>query len=497
MIISPSRQQVLAHEGPETHVALSTALIADGLTPIALFHRLAGDRPGAFLLESVEGGEAMGRYSFMGFDLHHTFRFQNGRIEASDAFGLPDSSDPLDALRAVMRSHRVVSAPDLPRFQGGLVGYLGFDCIAAFENVPLPDSTPTLPDALFMLADRVVIFDHVRNRIVAVAIAPLHANRADAFDEAEQRLQDLVHRVLESSPPLRPWTPSQPDLDALDVSTNRSAADFQSAVREAKHAISDGEVFQVVLSQRWTVEVAIPPFELYRSLRAVNPSPYMFYLRFDDFAVVGASPEVLVRLEGRDLLVRPIAGTRPRGSSPAEDAALEAELLQDQKELAEHRMLVDLGRNDAGRVAAVGSVRVDDPLHIERFAHVMHIVTDVRATLAPERDAFDALRACFPAGTVSGAPKIRACELIAALEPDRRGIYAGAVGYFDFAGNMDTCIAIRTLVAMPDRIHVQAGAGIVYDSDPVREHVECQNKARSGLTAIAMTIDRLRSGGTP
>jgi len=495
VIVSPSLDHVLAHDGPETHVALSTSLIADGLTPLALFHRLAGDRPGAFLLESVEGGEKMGRYSFMGFDLHDRFRFANGKLESNAGFALPPSNDPLEALRVVLHAHRVVPAPDLPRFQGGLVGYLGFDCMAAFENVPLPDGPASVPDAMFMLADHVVVFDHVRNRIVAVVHASLGPDRAEAYAQAEQRLQELVRRVQEPTTPLRPWTPLPANIDALHITPNRSAEDYQNAVRQGQKAIVNGEVFQVVLSQRWTVEASVPPFELYRSLRAVNPSPYMFYLRFEDFAVVGASPEVLVRLEGDDLLVRPIAGTRPRGATDEEDKALERDLLKDEKELAEHRMLVDLGRNDVGRVGSIGSVRVEDPLHIERYAHVMHIVTDVRAKLDAEHDAFDALRACFPAGTVSGAPKIRACELIAELEPDRRGIYAGAVGYFDFAGNMDTCIAIRTLVAEPHRIHVQAGAGIVYDSVPEREHEECWNKARSALTAVSMTVDRIQRGG--
>jgi anthranilate synthase component 1 len=336
----------------------------------------------------------------------------------------------------------------------------------------------------------VCIFDHCRQRVALVVQVELDGDRQAAYAQGILRLQRRYEQLQQPLPAEAPWLVETPDPASLPVRANRSRADLMAAVEQAQRAIADGEVFQVVVSRRLTVEVEVPPLDLYRALRAVSPSPYMFFLRFAEFCVVGASPEVLVRAEDRQLLVRPIAGTRPRGATAEQDEALALDLLADQKELAEHRMLVDLGRNDVGQVAAPGSVRVEHPEHIEKFSHVQHLVTDVRGQLRDGASAFDALRAAFPAGTVSGAPKVRACQLLAELEPDRRGLYAGAVGYFDHHGNMDTCIAIRTLLVEPGRVHLQTGAGVVRDSVAALEADECDNKARAGLSALSLALKR-------
>ena len=506
---TPAEAEFLAYCGPERWAALSLTLLADGETPISLFRRLAGDRPDAVLLESVEGGELMGRYSFIvaGAEERFTFADERGVVEVPDGEGgmsarAVEFDDPLDVLRQRLRSWTVWSPAQLPRFHGGAVGYLGFDCICYFEDLPLP-SGPGLghPDGRFLFARELYIYDHVSRRLILVTHVPLEGDRRTAYATGVARLEKAMARLYEGAlPPDRPWALGPDELAAASAgngsaaggewTANRTREDFEAAVESAREAIGRGEVFQVVISQRLTVETALDPLELYRALRALNPSPYMFLLRFDDFAVVGASPEVLVRVEDGEILLRPIAGTRPRGATPAEEAALEADLLSDEKELAEHRMLVDLGRNDVGRVAEIGSVLVEEPLHIERYSHVVHMVSDVRGRVDADQDCFDVLRACFPAGTVSGAPKIRACELLAELEPDRRGLYAGAVGYFGAGGNMDMCIAIRTMLVEPHRVHTQAGAGIVWDSDPAREYEECLHKARSGLTAIRLAAAR-------
>lgn len=498
MRCTPSRQDVLAHQGDEHFAAISVSLIADTETPISVFQKLAGDRPRAFLLESVEGGEVMGRYSFMGCDVSERFEFADGRgvIVRGEEREEIAVTDPMVTLRGLLAGRTVWAPQALPRFMGGAVGYLGFDCVRYFEGSPLPErKSVDVPEGVLLMTDEVAIYDHLQHRLTLVVHMPLSGDRSAAYAEAVARLAARVE-ALRTAPSLsNPWLlegqrDAAGEADIGELRVNRTQENMEAAVSQAREAIAAGEVFQVVVSQRLSVPVSLNPLALYRSLRTVNPSPYMFYLHFEDFAVVGASPEVLVRLEDGELLVRPIAGTRRRGRDRDEDLALEAELLADEKELAEHRMLVDLGRNDLGRVAAVGSVRVSRPLHIERYSHVMHIVTDLYARLAPGIDAFDVFRACFPAGTVSGAPKIRACELLAHLEPDRRGLYAGAVGYFGVDGNMDTCIAIRTMLVEPDAVHIQAGAGLVYDSVPAHEHQECLNKARAGLEAIKQTLAR-------
>lgn len=503
MRISPSLDEVLAHDGPHSHVALTITLLADTLTPISVFHALSGDQPRGFLLESVVGGETLSRWSFIGADVRTHIVLDQGTATLTrlceggrEVVQIP-YTDPLQILRDEIGGVRLWAPDPLPRFPGGAVGYLGFDCITAFEDrVSLPQA-PGLgaPAGELLLTDALAAYDHARRRLVLVVHAPLSGDRESHYRRAVERLHAMVGRLAtRRSPPEAPWSlpgPLPPPADALPIQANRTRADMEAAVEEARVAITEGEIFQVVLSQRLSVPVRLDPLLLYRALRAIDPSPYMFLLKLGERSLVGASPEVLVRVDADGkLLVRPIAGTRRRGDSDDADQALARELLADAKELAEHRMLLDLGRNDLGRVAAPGTVRVDDREHIERYAHVMHIVSDVHAELEPGRDALDALRACFPAGTVSGAPKVRACELIARLEPDRRGPYAGAVGYFGVDGSLDTAIAIRTLVVDEAGVHVQAGAGIVHDSVPEREHQECLNKALGCLRAVQLALHR-------
>lgn len=494
--VLPTLDSVLSYEGSATHVALSTSIRVDLESPISVFRKLANDSAGSFLLESVEGGELMGRYTFMGFGISDQLEWEDGtaRLNRGGVLTTHQTNDPLTLLEELLAGYEVVAAPGIPRFQGGAVGWIGFDAMSAFESVPVPDGPGVgLPSTRLLLPERVVIYDHVQHRLVIVGHASLSGDREQSYAAAAASIGVVVSRLARTVlDPEEPWPITETDTAAIEklATSNQTRGQFIAAVEEAKEAIGAGEIFQVVLSQRFTVDLELEPFTLYRALRALNPSPYMFYLRFDDCTIVGSSPEVLVRLEGEDMLVRPIAGTRKRGATAAEDDALAQDLLDDEKELAEHRMLLDLGRNDLGRVAKIGTVEVHDPLHIERYSHVMHIVSDVRAEVAEDKTAFDVFRACFPAGTVSGAPKIRACELLARLEPDRRGIYAGAVGYFDYAGNMDTCIAIRTMVVTDDAVHVQAGAGIVYDSVPDSEYEECRNKARAAMAAIGMAAER-------
>ncbi len=508
MHIRPTLEEVLAYDGPAALAAIALELHADGDTPLTLLRRLGGDRPGAFLLESIEGGEQLARYSFIGVGIEQSLSIAANTATLREAGQVREFAcvDPLAPLQQWLAERPAWTRPDLPNLQGGAVGYLAFDAVAAFEpKVTLPPvvqgdavrpATPAVPVAQWLLADEVCIFDHCKQRIALVVQMPLAGDRRVHYQRAQERLAGRLSQLEQPLAAEAPWQVEPADLAALPLRANRSRDDLMQAVVRAQQSIADGEVFQVVVSRRLTVDVEVPPLDLYRALRAVSPSPYMFFLRFKDFCVVGASPEVLVRVEDRQLLVRPIAGTRPRGATPELDEALALDLLSDEKELAEHRMLVDLGRNDVGQVARAGSVRVEHQEHIEKFSHVQHIVTDVRAELAADRDAFDALRAAFPAGTVSGAPKVRACQLLAELEPDRRGLYAGAVGYFDHHGNMDTCIAIRTLLVEPGRVHLQTGAGIVRDSQAELEADECDNKARAGLTALSLALQRKRPGST-
>jgi anthranilate synthase component 1 len=463
-------------------VPVHAELLADTLTPISAYLRLVGDRPG-FLLESVEGGEKVGRYSFLGVD--------------PDEIIVGGGGDPLDEIERRIGRIRCYHDAALPRFLGGAVGYIGYDCVDAFEprlgdlfrSSPKPGLD--LPRAAFFIARNLVVFDHLRRRALVIVNASIGADGPDAaYRRATARIGELVDRLRAPAAPAVMTGAKR--KQAAEVTSNCRRDEFVAAVEKAKSYIAAGDAFQVVLSQRFQRPVSAAPFDVYRALRAVNPSPYMFYLNFPAkenmraFTIAGSSPEVMVRLENGRITLRPIAGTRPRGRTPEEDFALEKELLADAKELAEHIMLVDLGRNDVGRVAAPGSVKVDELMCIERYSHVMHIVSNVTGELAKGSDAYDVIRAAFPAGTVSGAPKIRAMEIIHELEPTARVSYAGAVGYIGFDGNSDTAIVLRTIVMQDGIAYVQAGAGIVYDSVPDREFEETVNKARGMMAALEM-----------
>jgi len=451
-------------------------LSADALTPLAAFAALSPDGSEAFLFESVERGENVGRYSFVGFDPRRSLRFDR------------TTEDPVALLNEELRPLRVKDEDKLPPFFGGAVGYFGYGVGGWTERIP-DTKSDTLPDAKLLFFDNVVVFDHVKQRLYVIAnifTADPHATIESAnarIDRALERLRGARVDLLEF--PAR--------VDDEPMQTNMTREQFESMVRAAKEEIVAGEIFQIVVSQRWETEFPTSDaLTLYRTLRSVNPSPYMFLLRTSDCTLVGASPEMLVRVTHDVAEVRPIAGTRKRGATREEDAELEASLLADPKERAEHLMLVDLGRNDLGRVCASGTVEVSEFAHIERYSHVIHMVTNVKGKLHAERTPVDAFLSAFPAGTVSGAPKIRAMELIDGFEPTRRGPYAGAVAYIGFSGNLDSCITIRTIVLANDRAYVQAGAGIVYDSDPAKEYEETLNKSAALRKAIAMARATIR-----
>ncbi|MGH7787433.1 MAG: anthranilate synthase component I [Candidatus Binatia bacterium] len=462
-------------------------ILADLDTPVSAFLKLdaGGD---AFLLESVEGGEKWGRYSFLGSNPERVVYGKDGTLYEGPPGGPFDSrtvEDPLAALRELMRAYEPVAVRGLPRFAGGLVGYLSYDVARCFEHLP-QIARDELGDADFylMVVDTLVAFDNVAQSMQVVAHARVGAgiDVRQAYDGACARIDAVVERLQRPAP----LPPSVALGTPPAVRSNFAPAAYEAIVERAKEYIRAGDIIQVVLAQRFQCPLRTAPINIYRCLRTFNPSPYMFFLRVGGRIVLGASPEVMVRLEGRELTVRPIAGTRPRGTDERLDRELETELRADPKEIAEHIMLVDLGRNDVGRVARIGSVEVTQRLTVERYSHVMHLVSNVRGELNPELDAFDAFRATFPAGTLSGAPKIRAMQIIEELEPIRRGIYGGAIGYFDFSGNMDTAIAIRTMVIDGQTIYFESGAGIVADSDPEREHAECVNKARALSQAIKL-----------
>ena len=471
-----------------------TEILADMETPVSVFRKLA-DADHAFLLESVEQGENLGRYSFIGFNPEILIRSLGGEIIVS-YFGVdeqvqPTPANPMAFMREFMQRYRPAPDPNLPPFIGGGVGYMAYDLVRCFEK--LPDNNPDLlrlPDCYFMIADTLAIFDHVRRRMILLANAHVTEGPRQAYDAAVHKIQLLFERLRSARAIAKhsPLTTDTPDVDLSSegLGSNFTQAEFEAGVEKIKEYIRAGDAFQVVFSQRFSKPYHGDPFDIYRALRAINPSPYMFYLKFGDLQLAGSSPEILVQVNRGQVRVRPIAGTRPRGATHEEDRQLERDLLADPKERAEHIMLVDLGRNDVGRVAVPGSIRVDDLMTIERYSHVMHIVSNVVGRLAPGQDAFDALEACFPAGTVSGAPKIRAMEIIDEVENVRRGPYAGAIGYFSFDGNLDTCIAIRTCVIRNRRVYVQAGAGIVADSVPASEYQETCNKAMALLKAVEL-----------
>jgi len=464
---------------------------ADFETPISAYLKISGDGP-SFLLESVTGGEQVARYSFLGSGLKKAYVLRERTLyihspNEVEEIEFGEDDDSMTMLRKRLHEYEPKPVPGLPRFAGGLVGYLSYDTMRHFEpSVPL-SAHATLPEAIFLLADTLVAYDHAFGKLLLIANAYLNSDPEAAYADAEKRL-DALEALLKAPPPSLPVsTGSQVDT-ALE--SNVSYENFTSAVRKAKEHIAAGDIFQVVLAQRLSRKTSAHPFNIYRSLRRLNPSPYMFYFDFDGLVgdmplhIIGASPEMHTRLEDGRAVVRPIAGTRKRGATPEEDNALALDLLADPKERAEHVMLVDLGRNDLGRVCEYGSVQVMEQMVIEKYSHVMHIVSHVEGDLRPEYDAFDLLRATFPAGTVSGAPKIRAMQIIQDLEGESRGPYAGIIGYFSYDGSIDSCIAIRTLVMRGDEVSIQAGAGIVADSDPDSEYHETLNKARALAEAV-------------
>ena len=474
-------------------VPIFREVMADLETPVSAYLKIRGSGP-AFLLESIEGGERLARYSFIGSDPIAVLSMRDGVATLDSGNGQLTATpydDPLVPLSNLIATRRAPEMPDLPlpRFTGGAVGYLSYEAVRAFEpRVPSARGVGLdLPDGVWMLTDALLVFDHLARTIKAVAHVPLdELPLSEAYDRAEARIDELITR-LRTGQPVMPVGGELSSHCAEDRQIpNTSRERYLEMVEAAREYIAAGDIFQVVLSQRVDVASNVHPFTVYRALRTINPSPYMFYLDFIDHQIVGASPELLVRLEGRTVANHPIAGTRPRGATPEEDKALAGDLLADQKERAEHVMLVDLGRNDIGRVSSPGSVNVPRFMEIERYSHVMHIVSNVEGEIAEGMTGLDALRACFPAGTVSGAPKVRAMEIIAELETDRRGPYAGAAGYVDFSGGMDTAIALRTMVIKDGIVSMQAGGGIVADSTPEGEHAESLHKMRGPLRAIEL-----------
>jgi len=499
--MNPDQLKQLARD--YNRVPLVREIVADLETPLSAYLKLA-DEPYSYLFESVQGGEKWGRYSIIGMASGTRIRVFGKRVcletdsaPAEEA----DSNDPLAYIEQYLSRFRVAEAACLPKFHGGLVGYFGYDTIRYIEpklaDCPNPDKIET-PDILLMLSDRLVVFDNLSSRMYLI----VHVDPAadDAWSQGQAQLDEIEEKLLNARLERRVEAAGEV-VGEQDFTSGFTQQGFEAAVEKARQYIIDGDAMQIVLSQRLSIPYAASPVNLYRALRSLNPSPYLYYLNLGDHHVVGSSPEILVRLEDEAVTVRPIAGTRPRGGTAAEDEALERDLLDDPKELAEHLMLIDLGRNDAGRVSQVGSVRLTEKMIVERYSHVMHIVSNVEGRIRPGMSAFDVLRATFPAGTVSGAPKIRAMEIIDELEPVKRGIYSGAVGYISWSGNMDTAIAIRTAVIKDEQLYIQAGAGIVYDSVPANEWAETMNKGRAIFRAVALAQAGLPSrdpcGGEP
>ncbi|MGB6352319.1 MAG: anthranilate synthase component I [Pseudolabrys sp.] len=486
MQIEPSETAFAARYGRGETQVVWTTLVADLETPVSAFLKLGGGRAMSFLLESVEGGAVRGRYSIIGLEPDLIFRAngrkaeinRNARTQAN-AF-VPCPEPPLQALRALIAESRIALPDSLPPMSAGVFGYLGYDTVRLMEDLPPPNPDPIgIPDAVLVRPTLIVVFDTVKDSITVVT--PVRPEKSVDAKSALARAIERLAGVVESLDGPLDKSLTEHDAGPIDVpaTSNTSPDEFKIMVRKAKEYIVAGDAFQIVLAQRFEAPFTLPPFSLYRALRRTNPSPSLYFLDFGTFAVAGSSPEILVKVSGDRVTIRPIAGTRHRGATPHEDSALEAELLADPKERAEHLMLLDLGRNDVGRVAAIGTVKVTDQFFVERYSHVMHIVSNVEGKLAGNRDALDALAAGFPAGTVSGAPKVRAMQIIDELEKEKRGLYAGCVGYFSASGEMDTCIVLRTALVKDGKMYVQAGAGIVADSDPDFEQQECINKAKA------------------
>jgi len=485
----PSKEEFIQRSQSGNLVPVYREILADMETPVSAYRKIARGKY-SFLLESVEGGERLARYSFLGTDPFMVMKSKGRDVQIverwrADRIELDEGQDPLHILKKLLDRYTWVDDPELPRFCGGAVGYMAYDTVRFFED--LPDNTVDdlkVPDCFFVFTDIIVVFDHLKHRMKIVCNPEVGSDPGTTYDLAIEKIDEIVQRLRETQLPIeghevRPQEKIQP-------SSNMTKEEFESMVLKGKEYITAGDGIQFVLSQRLSTPLDADPFNVYRALRSLNPSPYMFYLAYDDIKLIGSSPEILVTENNGVVTTRPIAGTRPRGKSEEEDLALEKELLADEKELAEHIQLVDLGRNDLGRVCKYGTVKVEDLMVIERYSHVMHIVSSVSGELLDGKDQFDVLRAAFPAGTLSGAPKIRAMEIIDELEPTRRATYGGAIGYFGFSGNMDTCITIRTILVKNGIAYIQAGAGIVADSNPESEYMESINKAGACLKAIEL-----------
>ncbi|HOY10502.1 MAG TPA: anthranilate synthase component I [Candidatus Omnitrophota bacterium] len=494
-MIKPDLNEFLKLTKKGNLIPVYDEILGDLDTPVSAYYKLADKNGYSFLLESVEGEKKVAQFSFLASHPQKVIRARGRTVDMIDLLKgqtrqiqLPETDSPLEVIRDVMKEYSFVPIPGLPRFCGGLVGYLGYDMVRFFEHLPdQPDNDLNLPEMLLVLAKSLVIFDHLNHKIKVVYCVhvPERMNekaRIKAYSLAVKTIQGIIRKLKRPLKPEALLGGRSPR--ALDVRSNMTQERFETIVKEAKKQIRAGEIIQIVLSQRFEVDMTVSPFYLYRMLRALNPSPYMYYLHFNGTAIVGSSPELLIRCEDGVVETRPIAGTRPRGQDEQEDKKLAEDLLRDPKEIAEHIMLVDLGRNDLGRVCQKGTVEVSEFMAVEKYSHVMHIVSNVKGRLMPEKDSLDVLQAAFPAGTVSGAPKIRAMELIDTLENVARGPYAGCIGYFSFSGNLDSCITIRTIVAHQGKAYIQAGAGIVADSVPHREYQETMNKARAQILAI-------------
>lgn len=478
MKVFPMLQEYQEMTGEFNLIPVYYEIPVDMETPISIFLKVCEGRNNNFLLESVEGGESLARYSFIGLDPFLKYYFSQGQgtiVEGEQTTVI--EGRPLELLKDILQRYHAPQVENLPRFYGGAVGYFGYDLVSYVEELPyLAQDDLAVPDCLFLLTEQVLIFDHVRHSLKIVINTRPNANDyAEKYHQAQDKIEAVIGQLAARLPFSQPQIELNPELPSFK--SNMTKQEFTQKVLRAKEYIRQGDVFQVVLSQRFALPVKREPFAIYRSLRTLNPAPYLYFLNFEDNTIIGSSPEMLIRVEDGMLETRPIAGTRPRGSNLVQDREYELELMADTKEKAEHLMLVDLSRNDVGRVAQPGTVKLTSFMEVERYSHVMHLVSIVQGRLKAARNAFDALEACFPAGTVSGAPKVRAMEIIEELESTRRAVYAGAIGYFGFSGNLDTCITIRTILIKGDTAYVQAGAGIVADSDPEREYQETINKA--------------------
>jgi anthranilate synthase component 1 len=470
-----------------TAIPVYRRLMADILTPVSIFLKLRQDGRYPFLLESVEGGEQVARYSFLGRDPYQVLQYDGSEVTLQQNDTTQTLDQPyFEALKELTSQHSEPDLPNLPRLTGGAVGFSSYDTVREIEDIPeTAEQDIDLPEAIWAFYDEVFAFDHVKQQIIIIKTVFVEgsADIYEQYNQSQKRLDELEKLIHTPVPTAKPFS-----IDPDNLHSNVGMSEFETMVEKAKEYVYEGDIFQVVLSQRFETDFEGDQFMLYRALRMVNPSPYLFFLDFEDFALVGSSPEVLVRVQDETAQLLPIAGTRPRGETDEEDQAFEEELMNDPKEIAEHVMLVDLGRNDLSRVCKPGTVTPVREQVVERYSHVMHIVSDVKGQLAEDKKSVDALMQCFPAGTVSGAPKIRAMEIIDELEPTKRGPYAGAVGYFDFSGNMDTCIVIRTMLVTDSKVYIQAGAGIVADSDPQKEYMETRNKAGALVEALSVAL---------